>query len=73
MEHGRTGQRIRSVTINISSVEWWFAPAYFEVTYFLKKSFLDSAVGFHFALHKAIYFYQIRVKVRAAEAARGLL
>ena len=42
-------------------------------TYVFKKGFLDGAVGFHFALHKAIYFYQIRVKVRAAEAARGLL
>ena len=44
--------------------KWWFAPAYFVVTYILKKGFLDGAVGFHFALHKAIYFYQIRVKVR---------
>ena len=49
--------------------KWWFAPAYFLATYFLKKGFLDGAVGFHFALMKAIYFYQIRLKIRAAEAA----
>mgnify|MGYP000512773652 CR=1 FL=1 len=43
--------------------KWWFAPAYFVATYFLKKGFLDGAVGFHFALAKAIYFYQIRLKI----------
>lgn len=43
--------------------KWWFAPAYFLVTYFLKKGFLDGGAGFHFALHKAIYFYQIRSKI----------
>jgi hypothetical protein len=30
----------------------------------LKKGFLDGAVGFHFALMKAIYFYQIRLKIK---------
>lgn len=44
--------------------KWWFAPAYFLVSYFFKKGFLDGAVGFHFALMKAIYFYQIRLKIR---------
>lgn len=43
--------------------KWWFAPAYFIATYFLKKGFLDGKVGFHFALMKAIYFYQIRLKI----------
>jgi glycosyltransferase involved in cell wall biosynthesis len=42
---------------------WWFAPAYFMVSYFLKKGFIDGAVGFHFSLLKAIYFYQIRLKI----------
>lgn len=45
-------------------VKWWFAPAYFVVTYIAKKGFLDGAIGFHFALAKAIYFYQIRLKIR---------
>lgn len=44
--------------------KWWFAPAYFGVSYFLKRGFRDGAVGFHFSLLKAIYFYQIRLKIR---------
>jgi glycosyltransferase involved in cell wall biosynthesis len=48
--------------------KWWFAPAYFLATYILKKGFLDGAVGFHFALMKAIYFYQIRIKIKAEAA-----
>ena len=44
--------------------KWWFAPAYFVATYFLKRGFMDGAVGFHFAVMKAIYFYQIRLKIR---------
>ena len=44
--------------------KWWFAPVYFIVSYFLKKGFLDGAVGFHFTLMKAIYFYQIRLKIK---------
>ena len=46
--------------------KWWFAPAYFVVSYFLKKGFLDGALGFHFSLLKAVYFYQIRLKIREA-------
>ena len=37
---------------------------YFIRGYILKGGFLDGAVGFHFALGKAIYFYQIRLKIR---------
>lgn len=44
--------------------KWWFAPAYFIVSYFLKRGFIDGVVGFHFSLLKAIYFYQIRLKIR---------
>ena len=43
---------------------WWAAPVYFLRGYFLKRGFLDGAAGFHFALGKAIYFYQIRLKIR---------
>ena len=43
--------------------KWWFAPAYFIVSYFFKKGFLDGVVGYHFSLMKAIYFYQIRLKI----------
>lgn len=44
--------------------KWWFAPAYFIMSYVFKKGVLDGRVGFHFALMKAIYFYQIRLKIR---------
>ena len=43
--------------------KWWFAPAYFLMSYVVKKGFLDGRVGLHFALMKAIYFYQIRMKI----------
>lgn len=44
--------------------KWWAAPAYFIRGYIFKGGFLDGAVGFHFALGKAIYFYQIRLKIK---------
>lgn len=44
--------------------KWWFAPSYFVMTYIVKRGFRDGAVGLHFAIMKAIYFYQIRLKIR---------
>lgn len=44
--------------------KWWLAPAYFISCYILKRGFLDGAVGFHFAIMKSIYFYQIRLKIK---------
>jgi hypothetical protein len=46
--------------------KWWAAPVYFLRGYLLKKGFLDGAGGFHFALMKSIYFYQIRLKIKEA-------
>lgn len=46
--------------------KWWFAPAYFIATYIIKKGFIDGAAGLNFALLKAIYFYQIRLKIKEA-------
>lgn len=46
--------------------KWWFAPAYFLMSFIFKRGFLDGATGFHFALMKAIYFYQIRLKILEA-------
>ena len=43
--------------------KWWAAPVYFIRGYIFKGGFLDGAAGFHFALGKAIYFYQIRLKI----------
>jgi len=51
--------------------KWWFAPAYFMVSYFLKKGFIDGAVGFHFSLLKAVYFYQIRLKIMEERPTEG--
>lgn len=44
--------------------KWWAAPVYFIRGYILKGGFLDGAAGLHFALMKAVYFYQIRLKIR---------
>lgn len=44
--------------------KWWFAPAYFVASYVLKKGFLDGKAGLHFALLKAFYFFQIRLKIQ---------
>jgi len=52
--------------------KWWAAPAYFFRGYVLKRGFLDGAVGFHFAFCKAVYFYQIRLKIKEAERGREL-
>lgn len=46
--------------------KWWFAPAYFTLNYFVKFGFRDGITGLHFALLKAIYFYQIRLKIQEA-------
>jgi len=54
-------ERQRKKYKNLS--KWWFAPAYFIVSYLFKKGFLDGSAGFHFALMKAIYFYQVRLKI----------
>ncbi|HKK19497.1 MAG TPA: glycosyltransferase family 2 protein [Opitutales bacterium] len=44
--------------------KWWAAPVYFLRGYFWKRGFLDGSVGFHFAFLKAVYFYQIRLKIK---------
>lgn len=43
--------------------KWWWAPAYFIMNYIIKKGFLDGSAGFHFAVMKFFYFYQIRLKI----------
>lgn len=50
---------------------WWLAPAYFLAAYFLKRGFLDGAPGFLLAVHKMIYFFQIRLKILELQRARG--
>ena len=43
---------------------WWLAPAYFLYTFVYKLGFLDGRAGYAFARMKAIYFWQIRLKIR---------
>lgn len=42
---------------------WWLAPAYFLYSYVWKQGFRDGFVGFAFAAMKAIYFFNIRLKI----------
>jgi glycosyltransferase involved in cell wall biosynthesis len=46
---------------------WWYAPAYFLNTYFLKRGFLDGEPGFCFAVFKLAYFFEIRGKIMEIE------
>jgi len=43
---------------------WWFAPAYFIVSYFLRLGFLDRRAGFWFAWYKMKYFRNVRERIR---------
>jgi glycosyltransferase involved in cell wall biosynthesis len=42
----------------------WWAPLYFITQYFLRGGFLDGKEGFTFSLLKAIYFFEIRCKIK---------
>jgi glycosyltransferase involved in cell wall biosynthesis len=44
--------------------KWWFPAAYFGLTYFVYRGFLDGRPGFIYALFKAMYFIQIQQKIR---------
>jgi len=43
----------------------WFAPAYFLVSYFLRRGFLDGLAGLRFAWFKLRYFRLVREKILA--------
>ena len=51
---------------------WWLAPAYFLYTFFYKLGFLDGRAGYAFARMKAIYFWQIRLKIAELERQRSI-
>jgi glycosyltransferase involved in cell wall biosynthesis len=48
---------------------WWFPSAYFVLTYFVRRGFLDGRAGFVYAAFKAYYFMQVREKIVEAGAA----
>ena len=54
-----------------SLAKWWLAPAYFAHSYVIKRGFLDGATGLIFAILKAIYFFQIRLKIIERQAANA--
>jgi glycosyltransferase involved in cell wall biosynthesis len=43
---------------------WWFPMAYFALTYFLYRGFLDGRPGFAYAVFKSLYFFQVQQKIR---------
>lgn len=45
---------------------WWFAPAYFLVTYVVRAGFLDGWAGFVHAALKLAYFFEVRLKIMEA-------
>ena len=51
---------------------WWLAPAYFLYTFVYKLGFLDGRAGYVFARMKAIYFWQIRLKIAELERQRSI-
>src|SRR5262249_41494098 len=46
---------------------WWYAPAYFVMTYFWKRGFLDGGPGLIYSILKFAYFFEIRAKILEAE------
>lgn len=48
---------------------WWLAPAYFLHCYIWKQGFRDGFAGLAFAAMKAIYFFQIRLKILEGQRA----
>ncbi|KAB2888855.1 MAG: glycosyltransferase family 2 protein [Desulfobulbaceae bacterium] len=63
-----TRQRIKYRLLNTL----WFAPGYFLFVYILRFGFLDGREGFHFAVHKAYYFFSILCKIREIERSHKL-
>ncbi len=51
---------------------WWYAPAYFVTTYFLKRGFLDGTAGLIFAVSKFTYYFDVRAKILEAEHFQSL-
>ena len=43
---------------------WWFPMAYFGLTYFIYRGFLDGRPGFVYAVFKSMYFFQVQQKIR---------
>jgi glycosyltransferase involved in cell wall biosynthesis len=44
--------------------KWWWAPAYFFTNYIIRLGFLDGRGGFVFSFLKAVYFFEVRCKIK---------
>jgi glycosyltransferase involved in cell wall biosynthesis len=51
--------------------KWWLPAAYFADSYLRRRGFLDGYPGFVYAVLKAIYFWEIGLKLRELESARA--
>jgi glycosyltransferase involved in cell wall biosynthesis len=51
---------------------WWFAPAYFLLTYVLRGGFMDGREGLVYALFKAGYFNHVRLKIKEMTGSKTL-
>ena len=58
-EHFTRRQRFKYRSLR----RWWLAPAHFVSSWIFKLGILDGRAGFAFAVLKAIYFFQIRLKI----------
>jgi glycosyltransferase involved in cell wall biosynthesis len=47
----------------VGLARWWFAPAYFLFTYILRGGCFDGREGLAYALFKATYFNDVRLKI----------
>ncbi len=47
--------------------KWWWASLYFFSNYFIRLGFLDGREGFVFSFLKAVYFFEIRCKIKELE------
>jgi glycosyltransferase involved in cell wall biosynthesis len=50
---------------------WWYAPAYFMISYVWKLGFLDGFSGLTYAVYKLIYFFEVRTKILELQAERS--
>lgn len=57
-------QKIKYLLIN----SWMLGPLYFIYSYFFRLGFLDGKAGLILSINKAIYFFQIKIKINELNA-----
>jgi glycosyltransferase involved in cell wall biosynthesis len=71
-DEARAALTRRQRTKYASIDKWWWAPAYFLMTYVMKLGFLDGAEGLHYALFKMGYFRDIKALIDEARTSLEL-